>query len=97
MTTRRIRLDDLLGRIVRDESGEPVGRLYDMRAEERGGELVIVEYYIGAHALLQRLGVSLATLIGRETPEPRAIPWDRLDISDPDRPVILSNAKKLSA
>ena len=91
MTTHRIRLDDLLGRIVRDESGKTVGRLFDMRAEERAGELVIVEYYIGAHALLQRLGVSLATLIGRETPEPRKVPWDRLDISDPDNPVLLTS------
>jgi hypothetical protein len=90
MTTRHIRLDDLLGRIVRDESGEPLGRLYDMRAEEHGGELVIVEYYLGAHALLQRLGVSLAALIGRKAPEPHKVPWDRLDISDPDNPRLIS-------
>jgi sporulation protein YlmC with PRC-barrel domain len=90
MTTHRIRLDDLLGRVVRDESGQRIGRVYDMRAEERDGELVIVEYHVGAHAFLQRLGVSLVKLIGMRTPEPQKVPWDRLDISDPDHPKLIS-------
>ena len=38
MTTRRFRLDDLVGRMVRDAEGRSVGRVYDMRAEERNGE-----------------------------------------------------------
>jgi hypothetical protein len=88
---RRIRLDDVVGRIVRDAGGEAVGRLYDMRAEEQDGALVIVEYHIGSHALWERVGLSLRKLIGiQHMAEPRKVPWDQLDISNPENPVLLS-------
>jgi hypothetical protein len=86
--TSHIRLDDLIGRTVRDAQGRVVGRIYDMRGEQRSGELVIVEYHLGAAALLQSLGLSLLTLVGRDLPEPRKVPWDQMDISDPEHPVM---------
>ena len=89
--TRTLRLDDLVGLQLRDRLGNVVGRIYDMRAEDRNGELVIVEYLVGASALQNRLGISLRRLIGfgREH-VPKHIPWDRVDLSDPERPVLLS-------
>jgi len=89
MTRHHLRLDDLHGRKVRDVSGRPVGRIYDMRAETRDGQLVVVEYYIGAGALLEGIGLHAMRLIGLETPAPRAVPWDKLDLSDPERPTLL--------
>ena len=91
MSTHRIRLDDLVGRKVRDAQGCIVGRLFEMRAEERDGELVVVEYFLGAHALAVRVGLSFLDLVGIERPKPRRIPWDRLDISDPDAPRLLGS------
>jgi sporulation protein YlmC with PRC-barrel domain len=91
MTTRSIRLDDLVGRIVRDQSGRAVGRIYDMKGERQNGELVIVEYHLGASALLQRIGLSLIGLVGfGHASEPKKVPWNRLDISDPDHPKLIS-------
>jgi len=90
MTTRRFRLDDLVGRMVRDAEGRSVGRVYDMRAEERNGELAIVEYHVGSAALLERVGLSMLRLIGLHRITPCKVPWDRLDISDPDHPVLRS-------
>jgi sporulation protein YlmC with PRC-barrel domain len=83
-----VRLDDLLGRTVRDAQGRSVGRIYDMRGEQRAGELVIVEYHLGTGALLERIGLSLKSLVGMHRPEPSTVPWDQMDISDPEHPVI---------
>ena len=88
MTTRRIRLDDLQGRLIHDADGHRIGRIFDMRAEEHDGELVIVEYMIGARGLVQRVGLSMMRLVGFGGRDPWKIPWDRLDISDPDHPVL---------
>ena len=89
--TRTLRLDDLVGVHLRDRDGNVVGRIYDMRAEERNGELVIVEYLVGASALQERLGISLLRLIGLGREHgPKHIPWDRVDLSDPERPVLIN-------
>jgi sporulation protein YlmC with PRC-barrel domain len=85
-----IRLDDLHGRKLRDSNGKVVGRIYDVRAEEQGGELVIVEYHVGAGALWTRLGFAALHLVGLARRNPRIIPWDQVDISDPFHPVLVS-------
>jgi len=90
MTTRTFRLDDLVGRMVCDADGRNVGRIYEMRAEERNGELAIVEYHLGSGALLERVGLSILKLVGLHRAKPHKVSWDRLDISDPDHPVIRS-------
>jgi hypothetical protein len=84
----RIRLDDLVGTRVRDEEGRVVGRIFEMRAEARGKDLVIVEYHLGAHALLERIGLSALRLVGLRSRELRRVAWDQMDISDPGRPVL---------
>jgi hypothetical protein len=85
----QIRLDDLVGTKVRDASGRPVGRIFEIRAEEQGGDLVIVEYHLGPHALAERLGLSILKLIGlSDTPDRRKVAWTDLDISDPSRPIL---------
>src|ERR1051325_9797675 len=84
----RIRLDDLVGTRVRDEEGRVVGRIFEMRAEARGKDLVIVEYHLGAHALLERIGLSALRLVGLRSRELRRVAWDQMDVSDPGRPVL---------
>lgn len=84
----RFYLEDLMGRLVRDADGRAIGRIYDVRAEERDGELEIVEFHVGTAAMLQRAGLSLLRVAGIHRFEPRKIAWDELDLSDIERPVL---------
>lgn len=87
MTGRRVHLEQIIGRIVRDADGKRVGRLQEVRGELRGDELELVEFHLGRAALLHRIGVPALKLLGiRRLPEPIRIPWERMDLSDPDHP-----------
>jgi hypothetical protein len=89
----RVLAEDLIGQVVHDAEGRPIGRIYEMRAEERNGAIVVVEYHLGTGAMLERLGLSLLQIAGGPgIPEPRIIPWDRLDLSDPSRPTLRSES-----
>lgn len=86
----RVYVDELIGRVVKDAEGNAVGRIFEVRAEETNGELVIVEYHLGTAAMLERAGLTLLRVVGIDRLEPKKIPWDRLDISDPRHPVMTS-------
>jgi hypothetical protein len=88
MTTRQIRLDELKGRVVRDAAGRSLGRLFEVRGEERDGELLIVEYSIAPVGWFARAGFLLRVFAGRDiTSRTRTVPWDQLDVADPAHPV----------
>ena len=92
----RVRLDDILGSRVHDRDGHVVGRVYEMRAERDGDDLIVVEYHLGTHALLQRVGLSLVRLVGIARPrEPTKVAWDRMDVRDPFHPVFLGSRDEL--
>jgi sporulation protein YlmC with PRC-barrel domain len=83
----------LLGKRVVDSGGRKVGRIEEVVAEEHGGELVVVEYLVGRYGLqkrfsIRRFGISMLRMLGARyhTPEPKRIPWHRLDLSDPQHP-----------
>ena len=82
-------VEDLIGVRVRDEAGRTLGRIFEMVAEERQGELVIVEYHIGKGAFLERVGMSVRNMFGLERKEPVRVSWDRLDLSDVKNPVVV--------
>jgi hypothetical protein len=84
----RVYVDELIGRVVKDADGNVVGRIFDVHAEERGGALEIVEFYVGTAAMLQRAGLSLLRVVGINRLVPRKISWDQLDLSDPMHPVL---------
>jgi hypothetical protein len=93
MSARTIRLDDLRGRVVHDSEGHAVGRIFEVRAEDQPGGLLIVEYHIGPHALLERLGFSFRRFAGRDPAwNVRKLAWNQLDISDPRHPVVTNKA-----
>jgi hypothetical protein len=79
-------VEDLIGTVVRDASGRKLGRIFEMVAEEREGELVIVEFLLGNGAFFERVGVSVRNMFGLEEKEPLRISWERLDLSDPGKP-----------
>jgi hypothetical protein len=91
-----VHVDDLLGRLVRDSNDRSVGRIYEMRAEEQGDDLVILEYHLGAAAIMERVGLSILRLVGLSRGrDPLKVPWDRMDVSDPHQPRLLGTVDDL--
>lgn len=83
-----LRLDRMLGREVRTANNRRLGRLEEVRAEQRCGEWVVTEYVIGAAGLLERLGVGVRLLLGLERVGGYLARWDQMDLTDPTRPRI---------
>ncbi len=88
-----VAFEALLGRRVFDEAGRRVGRLEEALAEERGGEWVVVEFHTGAAGFFERLAARLGTGDARGL----RIPWDRLDLTNPERPVVTGDVADLRA
>ena len=97
---REVQLELLLGRRVLARNGHAVGRIEEMVAEARDGELVLVEYLLGTYAVLERLSVSpvaRAFLSLLQLRKGYRVAWDQLDLSDVTRPRLtcaLSELKK---
>jgi hypothetical protein len=53
-----VRLEDFVGKPVRDAEGRQIGHLEDVRAERHGEELVVVDYLVGPAALLERFSIA---------------------------------------
>jgi hypothetical protein len=52
----RIAFSDLIGQVVRDQSGRKLGRVHEVRGRwEDGGAVVLDELLVGRRALLRRL------------------------------------------
>ena len=97
---REIHLESLLGRMVEDVHGRPVGRIEEVVADRREAGCTVREFHVGPPALLERLAMSasivpffgfLARFGGG-----RRVPWDRLDLSDPERPRLTCDADALA-
>lgn len=56
-----MRLSTLLGLEVKTESGDRVGRVYDVRAELRPRSLRVTGLVVGRVGLLERLGIGATT------------------------------------
>jgi len=84
--TKKVRVEDLLGREVHGQDGTRVGRIEEIRVERRNGAYEVTEYLLGPGALAERLAQHL--WFGRRR-RMRTVPWDRLDISRPDKPLLL--------
>ncbi len=92
MDTRKLHLELLLGRQVLDSTGSTIGRIEEVRAEQQGDEWVIQEYLVGTAAVLERLsawtiGLKLLRLLGAsKLYGGYRVPWNKLDLTDPDHP-----------
>jgi sporulation protein YlmC with PRC-barrel domain len=81
----------LLGRHVVDAAGESVGHIEELRAEDHGGDLVVLEFHTGVRGVAEGLSAArivvhlLRTLRGKKM-KGYAIRWDQLDFSDPAHP-----------
>ena len=81
-----VHLERLLGKKVRRADGKVAGRILAVRAVIDGPQCRITEFHLGTAALLGRLGISTARLIGVHRHEPERVPWQKLDLSDPEHP-----------
>lgn len=101
MTARELHLELLLGRCVVDISGDRVGRIEEVRAEQQGGEWVISEYEIGVAAAIERfsawgIGTKLLHFFGaRNRVGGYRVPWDKVDLSEPDHPRLTCTVEEL--
>ncbi len=92
MSAVELRIERLLSRVVRDRSGRVVGPIEEVRVADRDGATYVVEYHVGAYGFLQRLSGSpmrraLLHLFGRARKVgPYVVAWDRMDLTDPQRP-----------
>jgi hypothetical protein len=92
--SRRVRVQDLLGREVLAANNHGIGRIEEIRAEKRGKGYVVKEYHLGPAALLERLSTHVGTWFGRPA-RMRVVAWDQLDLSDPASPRLLVEAAAL--
>ena len=97
---RELPLERLLGRVVRTAAGRPIGVIQDLRAFPEGEEYVVREFLLGELGLkakllglFQQLPTFRALGVGKPY-RTRAIPWQWLDLSDPERPFIRSGKEK---
>jgi len=92
---RELRLDRLIGRMVRTANHRRLGRIEEIRAERRASDWVVVEYVLGRAGLLERLGLGARLLFGRRRAAGYVARWDQVDVSDPMRPRLLCSVDQL--
>jgi hypothetical protein len=90
-----LRLDRLVGRMVRDVDDRRVGRLEEVRIEKRGASLAVTAYVLGRAGLVARLGVGIRLLFGAARPAGYVARWDQLDIGDVEHPRLVCSLEEL--
>jgi sporulation protein YlmC with PRC-barrel domain len=100
MAQHAVKFEDLLGKTVRNHYGRAIGRIEDARIEPEGEDYLVKEFLIGPLEWLPRLLAFMGELptlralgLGRES-QPRPIPWQWMDLSDPARPVLTEEERK---
>lgn len=90
---REIELELLIGRRVHDPDGEAVGRIEEIRCDRRDADCLVEAYYVGTSGLIQRLNAwnlvrpILHLIKGSRFYQLYEIPWNELDLSDPENPL----------
>ncbi len=96
-----IRVELLVGTTVHDVDGKKIGRIEEIRVERRETALMVEAYLIGASALIERL--SAWTLVrpikrllrARHIYSLYEVPWQDMDLNDPNRPKLRSASRDL--
>jgi sporulation protein YlmC with PRC-barrel domain len=101
MSTTEIHVELLLGKKVLALNGRSIGRLEEVRTELIRNQLFVSEFLVGSYAVFERLsalsiGRAILTVLGAHRKDRGyRIPWDKLDLSDPGRPRLLSKVEEL--
>jgi hypothetical protein len=91
-----LRVEQLLGRRVRDAAGQVVGRLEEFRARRNGDAWEVTEFDLGRTALLERLAIRHFGWVPGKRPAGYRARWDQIDISDPAHPRLTVPVEELS-
>ena len=96
MSSREVRVEQLIGRRVRDAAGRPAGRIEELVCEielhEHGRDYVVRELRIGTFGWLDVLTGSvlsreLLKTLGRASGYRQLqVGWERMDLTDPAHP-----------
>ncbi len=105
MSGREIHASSLLNRRVFDAHGRRIGRIEELHVEidaTDSSAYVVREVHVGAYALLEAMAGdafvrAVARLLGSWGYKRYVIPWDVMDLSDPDRPRSRLSREELQA
>jgi hypothetical protein len=91
---QRLKFEELVGRVLRNAYGRPIGRIEDARMEPNGQDYVITHFLVGPLGRVAQVRAFLGELptlrnlgLGKER-DLRPLPWGWFDLSDPHRPVL---------
>jgi len=96
-----INVELLLGTMVHDVNGEDVGRIEEFHVERDESSCRIDAYLVGASSLIDRLSAwslvrPIAKLLkGRKLLTAYEIPWQDMDLSDPEHPKLRTARRDL--
>ena len=98
--SNQINVELLLGKKVIGPNNRKIGRIEEITAELRKGEAYVTEFHIGSYAVLERfaalaIGRPILNLFGSWIKQSYAVPWDKLDLSDPGHPRLTCSATEL--
>jgi sporulation protein YlmC with PRC-barrel domain len=92
MAAKEIQLEMLLGRRVFGLNGKSIGHLEEIVADLRKGQCFVEEFHVGSYAVLERLaswsiGRAALKIFGAD--KGYRVPWDKMDLTDAERPRLL--------
>jgi sporulation protein YlmC with PRC-barrel domain len=104
MTKNEVKLELLLGRRVVDINGARAGRIEEVLADSDGDQLLVTHYLVGRYGLFERfsilhVGVGLLRYLGSraQSAHPHRIPWDKMDLSEPEHPRLTCSIDELKS
>ncbi|MDB4908999.1 MAG: PRC-barrel protein [Gemmatimonadetes bacterium] len=101
---REVRVHLLIGARVRDANGVVVGRIEELCAEivpptaDAPAHYAVTQFQLGPDSLLERvLGAQFARGVRAmfHATAARAIPWEWMDLRDPNNPVVTKRLSEL--
>jgi hypothetical protein len=101
MATQEIHAELLLGRRVRALNGRVIGRLEEIRVKQGSRDAFVEEFLTGSYGMVERLaGITIGRAIlrvfgARRKDASYRIPWEKLDLSDPNNPKLLCEVSEL--
>ncbi len=101
MAEKEIHVELLLGKRVFALNGKAIGRLEEIIADWRGEVCFVEEFHVGSYAVFERLAAwsifraALKIFGASEKHGGYRVPWDKLDLSDENRPRLLCPVEEL--
>jgi sporulation protein YlmC with PRC-barrel domain len=98
--TGEVRLEDLLGRTIRNSHGRAIGRIEEARVEPAGEDYLVTHFLVGPLELWPRVLAFIGELptlsalrLGLQR-RLRPIPWHWIDLSEPETPRLVGRGGK---